>query len=96
MRKDACSVPKDKKLKYDALIDGDLTANYFWYVIKKGEVELSEIPDFAGVVFVDELGEMRRIRSLKKLHKGKVTSDEKYHFIRKLAFRYWDYRLNRR
>lgn len=85
-----------QKLKYDALQDGDMTANYFWYVIKKGEVEVNEIPDFAGVIFVDNDGDFQQVRQPRRLHSKKISDEDKFKCIRKLAYRYWDYRLGRR
>ena len=73
-----------QKFKYDALVDGDMSSNYFWYILKDGIVKLDEVPEWAGVVFVDEYGEMLRGRQPKKLH-GK-----------KMDFRYEQFQLEGR
>lgn len=85
-----------QKLKYEALPNGDMSTNYFWYVIKKGEVELHEIPEFAGVIFIDETGDFHRMRQPKKLHNSKISAEDKYKCARKLAYRFWDYRFGAR
>lgn len=85
-----------QKPKYESLVDGDMTANYFWYVIKEGIVELDEIPDFAGVFFVDDNGELSRARTAKRLHRNKLSYEERFRLCRKLGFRFWDYRLGLR
>lgn len=85
-----------QKLKYDALVDGDMHANYFWYVLKMGIVSAEEVLSWAGVIFVDDNGEFHRVRSPSKLHKGKLDHEQKYKLSKKLAYRFWDYRLGKR
>lgn len=85
-----------QKLKYDALADGDMSANYFWYILKKGIVELSEIPEWAGVFFIDDNGDLIRGRSPAKLHRNKLSFEERYNLSRKVSYRFWDYRFGKR
>ncbi len=81
-----------QKLKHDALRDGDMITNYFWYVTPKDLVGLDELPDFAGLIHINEFGELNIVRKPKKLHAGKVDDATAYNIIRKLAYRFWDYR----
>lgn len=85
-----------QKLKYNALQDGDMAANYFWYVVKSGIAHIDEFPEFAGVIFVNEYGDFNRVRMPKKLHKNKIEPEEKYRLAKKLAYRFWDYRVGAR
>lgn len=80
-----------QKLKHQALIDGDMPTNYFWYILKSGIVELTEVPEWAGVFFVNDAGELIRQRQPKRLHKEKLSHEFRYKISRKLAYRYWDY-----
>lgn len=84
------------KHKRQALVDGDMHANHFWYVIKSGEVEVNEVPSFAGLIFVNENGESRLQRMPDKLHKRKVSLEEQLRLSKKLHYRFWDYRLGKR
>ena len=81
-----------QKFKHDALRDGDMITNYFWYVTPKDLVSIDELPDFAGLIHINEFGELNIVRKPKKLHVGKVDDVTAYNIIRKLAFRFWDYR----
>lgn len=98
----ACEgIPKSKlknipapwqKLKYDALRDGDMVTNYFWYVTPKDLISVEDLPEFAGLIHINDFGELRIVRKPKKLHSDKVDDATAYKLIRKLAFRFWDYR----
>lgn len=79
-----------QKLKYEALKDGDMSTNYFWYAIKDGIVEIDEIPEFAGVIVVKADGDFIIKRRPKKLHNNKMPFDERFRLARKLGYRFWD------
>lgn len=81
-----------QKKKYQALVDGDMSANYFWYIVKSGIVSASEVPEFAGLVFVMEDGSMSYARSPKRLHSSKAPFEERYRIASKMCYRYWDQR----
>lgn len=85
-----------QKLKNDALRDGDMTPNYFWYVVAEGVATVDDMPDFAGLAIVNGDGSIRTVKQPEKLHKNKLTDLDKYHFIRKLAYRFWEYRVGNR
>ena len=78
-----------QKFKYDALTSGDLSCNYFWYVLADGIGGVEDIPDFAGLIIVKECGRIRVIRHPQKLKKDKLTFEERYQIARKIQFRYW-------
>ena len=79
-----------QKMKYQALEDGDLVQNYFYYAVPEGLVSVDEIPDFAGLIYVKESGRAVDVKSPKLLHKGKPNYEFKYKMIRKACYRYWD------
>ncbi len=85
-----------QKLKYDALQDGNMQANYFWYILKEGIVDLEEVPAWAGVVFIDDQGEFKRGRQPTRLHRKKLGYEERFKFLRKTCYRLWEYRLGTR
>lgn len=78
-----------QKLKCEALLDGDMPANYFWYAIKEGIGGVEDIPDFAGLIIVASDGEVKIWRRPKKLHRNKMSSEDKYLIARKASYRYW-------
>lgn len=85
-----------EKLKYDALLAGEMTCNYFWYVIKEGIVTPDEVPEWAGLITVRDdpfpYRLHRVIRHPKRLHANKMSDKELYKLTRKLHFRYWSMR----
>lgn len=81
-----------QKFKYEALTDGDMPCNYFWYILAEGIAELDEIPEFAGVFFILSNGDLVRKRSPRKLHKKKLDFETRFNLTRKLGYRFWEYR----
>lgn len=77
------------KQKYDALRDGDMMANYFWYAIKEGIGGVDDIPSFAGLISVCEKGDIRILKAPDRLHKNKLSDAEKYQIARKCGYRFW-------
>lgn len=85
-----------QKLKLDAISDGDMLVNYFWYVVKKGIVEISEIPKFSGIISIDDTGFLEVIRNPEKLHNRKLSFEERFKFASLLNERFWKYRSNQK
>jgi len=52
--------------------DNKLLPNKFFYVVPTGLVSKEEVPDYAGLIYVDELGRCAKIKDGKFLHKDKV------------------------
>ena len=94
--KEAKLVAPWQKLKYDALRKGEMATNNFWYAVPSDLVSTDEIPDFAGLIYVEESGVLRIIKHPVKLHNRKLTDCQKYKYAKKLAYRFWDYRLGKR
>lgn len=93
---------KDKYIetpKYEAMEQGHMS-NYFWYILPEELYEdvKDEIPDFAGVVIVRKGGMNGDVlvayekKQPNRLHREKMSEEDKYKQIRKLGFRYWDLR----
>lgn len=80
------------KLKHQALIDGDLCINYFWYVVPEGIATVEEIPVFAGLMIINANGQLRVKKRPVKLHREKLSIEERYRVARKSTHRYWKLR----
>jgi len=77
------------KPKHQALIDGDMCVNYFWYVVQEGVATIEDMPDFAGLITVCPGRSLRVIKAPKKLHKEKMSLEERYKIARKSTYRFW-------
>lgn len=73
--------------------------NRFYYVVKAGEVDVSEIPDYAGFYEVDSVatleGEVltcRRVRRAPVLHRDQVSAKDLCSMTRGVSLRFWDLR----
>jgi hypothetical protein len=78
--------------KYDALRQGHLAINYFWYVVLEGVCDASDIPEFAGLIIVLDEFRHRVIREPDRLHRNKMSFEDRYKIARKANYRYWDLR----
>lgn len=82
------------KPKSEALIDGDLCINYFWYVVLEGVATIDDMPDYAGLIIIcKDRCWPKVVKEPKKLHSKKLSDDQKYQFARKSNYRYWAIRL---
>jgi len=52
--------------------DNKLIPNKFFYVVPKGLISKEEVPEYAGLIYVDEFGECTKIKDGKFLHKDKL------------------------
>jgi hypothetical protein len=64
---------KKKWEKYQQRIP-EQTPNYFNYVCPEGLIEAHEVPEYAGLIYVDNLGALKVIRKAKLLHSYKQDS----------------------
>ncbi len=78
-----------RKPKHDALISGEMDCNYFWYAIKEGIGGIRDIPKFSGLIVVSNDGSVRVERMPARLHKDKMSFENKYKIARKASYRYW-------
>ena len=77
------------KPKHDALIAGEMDCNYFWYALKNGIGGIEDIPEWAGLIIVKDDGESSIIRSPKRLHRKKMSFEDRYKIARKASYRFW-------
>lgn len=79
--------------KYEALEKGRLL-NYFWYLVPHGLITVDDIPDFAGLMYIECRNEnkmqIRVIRDAKRLHGNKAPEEDFNKSLRKLGYRYWN------
>jgi hypothetical protein len=90
------------KSKYDMLLEG-LGPNRFYYVLPEGVVADDQVPEWAGIIRVEDLTkregyeprnywhELRlyKTREAKMLHKGKADPKIRDNCFRSLYYRYW-------
>jgi len=70
----------------------------FWYVIYGFELDIDEVPEYAGLLKVVK-GHRYGIEEVKKaprLSKEKITEDQKAALVRAIYYRYWSIRLKNR
>ena len=58
-----------------------LTPNYFYFVVPENLIKIEEIPDYAGLMYMNENLEFDIIKKAPLIHKTKATSN----FIRQLS-----------
>ncbi|APZ82881.1 hypothetical protein [Flavobacterium phage FL-1] len=73
------------KIRYHAQIssgvdfysnDNELLPNKFFYVVPTGLISKEEVPEYAGLIYVDELGRCEKIKDGKFLHKDKLKVEK--------------------
>lgn len=79
-----------QKFKMQALVDGNMAANYFWYAVPRGMLSINEIPEFAGLIEISDSGRGIEVKKPKLLHRKKPTESYKYHLSKKISYRYWN------
>lgn len=58
------------------LVGGHKRPNYFYYAVPTDLIPVEDIPEYAGLVYVDEHGNLRTIKTAPKLHSEKYTDVE--------------------
>lgn len=69
------------------LDEGCLPPNYFSYIVPEGLIEVEDVPEFAGLYYINNRGLLREIKKPTQLHSRKVTLEQKYKHCKKLATR---------
>lgn len=79
--------------KHDRLKSGDCVPNYYWFVCPPGVIDLSEVPDYAGLMHAvkDKHGTVRLFeqKPAPRLHGNKLDQWVLSHISRSFFFRYW-------
>lgn len=83
------------KPKHQALADGDMCVNYFYFAVPQGLVEPDELPEFAGLLEIREGRNIRFAKEAERLHRNKMPFEDRYQIARKSNYRYWDMRLGK-
>jgi len=86
-----CEINPAFRYKHQALKDGLMTPNYFWFVMPTDLATqvLDELPPWAGLIAIKGTVQMV-IRKPLRLHTNKLTERQKYKLAHKLSYRYWD------
>lgn len=66
--------------------------NYFWYVCPADMVKVENVPEYAGLIYINDSHWLDIIKQAKRLHKDKITDKQKNHIIRSFEFKYWNLR----
>lgn len=79
--------------KHKMLQGGKLSCNRFYFIVPKDLVAISEIPDYCGLIYFEELPKNRwkftTVQNAKFLHKDKKVDDIKFmhRLMTKIAYR---------
>ena len=74
--------------KHECLREGLLPCNYFSFLVPDGLVTVDDIPEYAGL-YVLRRGHVQELKKAPRLHDRKISTEDKYHTARKMAYRYW-------
>lgn len=78
-----------KSNKQGETIASDLCVNYFYYAVPENLIKESEIPDYAGLIYIDEKIGAYVVKSAPRLHKGKTTDRVIIKILRSVMFKYF-------
>jgi hypothetical protein len=86
---------EEKTYKHHALENqkGYRTANYFWFGVPDGLVEVEDVPAYAGLLYVTEAGGVDVMRRAPRIHGKKLRERDRAYIERGLTLRYWKTRL---
>ena len=72
--------------------------NNFWYVCPVGVIDIGDVPEYAGLIYVDNRDSrfigIDYIKKAPYLHKNKLTTDDKLELLQKICKKYWYIRKN--
>jgi len=68
--------------------------NYFWYVFHDFEFEINDIPEYAGLIYVNknDFNYIKIIKNAPRISKRKVSDYQKQKCYEAITFRYWNER----
>lgn len=74
--------------KHDKIKKGTRLCNRFYFVVPEGLINISEIPEYCGLIYYnEERNKLTSIRGAKMLHKNKLPYDYYKKLARQLAWR---------
>lgn len=80
---------KELVVKHDSLKNG-LRCNRFSFVVPSGLIDISDIPDYCGLIYVEENGLLKTIKNARLLHKESVNDSFYKYLSSKLYWRLKD------
>ena len=68
--------------------------NYFWFAVPENLVSESEVPDYAGLIYIrqsqwNDYGSCRVVKKPVKISKEKITANQTNTLVRSLTYRFW-------
>ena len=86
---------KEGKSKH-AQIESGALVSYFWFAMPEGLVELEEVPEYAGVIYVRKskgLLTLHPARPAPKLNKNPIGAEGIRRILQKTTWKFWDMHL---
>ena len=65
----------DKKMKFWTLENGLYCPNQFYYICPEGVIQKDDLPNFAGLIWIDERNFCRVIQSAPIIHENRVAPE---------------------
>jgi len=88
------------KTKYDKLSDGsEYGPSKFWYIVPEGLIDVAQLPDFAGLIYITERNThlfFCEIKKAPRLHLNRMPEESRDQIRCNLYFRYWNERLRKK
>lgn len=81
--------------KHEIISDG-IGPNYFSFVTPAGLVKIYEVPEYAGLIEVNEDGKVVYTKVPLRLHKNKIEPDVLLNLAQKLSFKFYNSTANGR
>lgn len=84
-------------LKHDQLKSANGPINYFWFLAPKGVLVAADMPEHAGLMEYDPAwGHISVVKQAPLLHKRKADCAFRYHVVRNMPWRVWEYMSGKR
>jgi len=86
---------EEKTYKHHALANqkGYRTANYFWFGVPEDLIDPDDVPEYAGLLYVNDAGGVDEIIPAPRIHGKKLRDRDRAYIERGLTLRYWNERL---
>jgi len=81
---------KENIKKHDHIVQGKRT-NYFYYIVPMNMIAVSEVPEFAGLIYCENYNgyfSFNIVKSAPKLHSIKATAEQKYKILESCYYRF--------
>jgi hypothetical protein len=84
-----------KEQKHKLLSEGKHKANYFFYAVPSGLILPSDVPPYAGLIYIDKVGNRYRVTIMKdapRMHKEKLSQDVLIKILRSMMYKYFNHK----